>query len=160
MTAPEVTEWYRVTWWSRSTSGAPQLQGERFQSATDARVRYQLVSTSAEPGLSREVWDSETNRWTYTDLVHEAVDRERAMDVNRRGIATVRAVLAHRGRRRRPTSLDEALRYEGSLLEKGPPLVTADSASCVVCDYLCEHLLAADHPLGQLPGETEAVQLL
>jgi hypothetical protein len=145
---PAVLEFWRVGWW-QTDRGALTLHSKDFEIPGDARVAFSLLHPSTRPTLTREAYNVRHARWESFDVIGQAVTPERAADINRRGIACMRAIVGHRrGTDTRGSivgSLDAELadpRPPGPI-RPTEPLVSDSAADCTVCDYLCEYGLTA-----------------
>lgn len=142
---PAQLERWEVTWW-QIDNGALVLHSRSFEMPGDARAAYATLHVTTEPKIIKHHWNLRAGRWESADVVGQAVTPERAADINARGFASVRALIAHaRGHDSRGwlESLDEFLASNHADLTH-EPLVGETAADCVVCDYLCQNGLAVD----------------
>jgi hypothetical protein len=141
-----------VTWWQLK-GGALEMSRSEHDNPSSARVEYVNKDKGSDAGLWRSAWDESRQRWDMTNLIADEITPLEQANINRKGLAVVRAVLAHRGgkdaRGLSIKSLDAELADDNparpTRRQNPEPLVTEDPVDCVVCDYAMEHCLAADH---------------
>ena len=144
-----------VTWW-QTRAGVLELASSDHEHPGTARIEYTNKDSGSDPGIWHWSYDTERDRWNVISAIESEMAPIDQANLNRKGAAVVRGILRHRSgsdsRGMATRSLDATLADDNpatprpSKVTDPEPLTTEDPATCVVCDYLCEHGMAPHHP--------------